>query len=89
VDPYSIRSARISDPHPIRDNNGRPVHLVCVELNAKNRLGAYTGLERVPFAIADGVLSVPHDRKGVRLMSGDCYRYPVNLRPFPELEKIS
>jgi hypothetical protein len=84
ADPYSIRSSRISDPLPITDNVGQPVELICVERNVRNWAGAYIGIHRIPFARIGRLLSIPHDDKGVKLMSDECYRHPINLKPFTE-----
>jgi len=49
-DPYSIRDARITPPHEgqIFFQQG---WIVCLEANAKNRMGGYTGLKRTAFLI--------------------------------------
>ena len=53
VDPYSIRSVSISAP--IRSSMGEPNGwLVCLEANAKNRMGGYTGLSRTAYYIRSG-----------------------------------
>jgi hypothetical protein len=49
-DPYSIRDARISVPEQghLFFQQG---WIVCLEANAKNRMGGYTGLKRTAFLI--------------------------------------
>jgi hypothetical protein len=58
-DPYSIRDAEISEPFP----GGTAINysfesgegwVVCVRANAKNRLGAYVGLQETAFIIRNG-----------------------------------
>lgn len=49
-DPYSIRDARVSRPL-VGSFNFRSGWVVCFEANAKNRMGAYTGRQRVGYMI--------------------------------------
>lgn len=44
-DPYSVRAARITNFKNLEGPDGGAVYSACVEFNAKNRLGAYTGLQ--------------------------------------------
>lgn len=69
ADPYSLRSVAISEPRPWRNLSGVEGHLVCYRFNAKNRMGAYTGVRAVGFFIRDGVV-YPPNRAG--LLSTSC-----------------
>ncbi len=54
-DPYSIRSASVSQPvqgHFFFQQGW----IVCLELNAKNRMGGYIGLKRTAYLINRGVI---------------------------------
>ena len=55
-DPYSVRGASISLP-----SEGhlffRQGWIVCVELNARNRMGGYVGLQRTAYLINRGTIT--------------------------------
>ena len=57
ADPYSIRDASISQPIPRPDLIFGNPHTVCVRMNAKNRMGGYTGMRATMFTFKDGRLS--------------------------------
>lgn len=76
-DPYSIRSARISEPR----SWGKLI-LVCVEANAKNRLGGYTGIQPTVYEFINKELSTSFSNN-VFLCPSD-----ITYRPFPDLEAI-
>lgn len=74
-DPYSVRDARISGVVPLSGvlaGNGQGV---CVEFNAKNSFGAYTGVERHTVMFRNGAASSIQD--------GTCD--DGDYGPFPEL----
>jgi hypothetical protein len=50
-DPYSMRDVSISRVY--EDTNGT---LICFEANARNRMGAYVGRDRIAFRFKDGKL---------------------------------
>lgn len=55
-DPYSLRDVAISEPQPGRlllQTTG-PGWIVCLEANAKNKMGGYVGLRRTAFLIIEG-----------------------------------
>lgn len=77
-DPYSVRDARVSFPRW-----GGPVFtpgwVVCVEANAKNRMGAYTGRQTTALVIKnDRVINT-----GNEMFCGE----GTTFEPFPELEQ--
>lgn len=87
-DPHSLRDVSISEPFegkttvtqgvfriPISEKHG---WFVCVEMNAKNRSGAYTGLKRWAFFIRDGSIIDQIEEAPV------CASEP--LTPWPEME---
>ena len=90
-DPYSIRDASISEP--VGSRTGEPDGwLVCLETNAKNRMGGYTGLSRTAYYVRLG-------GQVVGLETGDYGNYSCSGRtltgtrtltfsPWPELEQL-
>ena len=79
-DPYSLRSVRISNPHEgvFATTSG---YRVCLEANAKNRMGGYIGLRRLTYLINSGQV--------VSSMDGGyiCDNPPYNdYAPWPEME---
>lgn len=83
-DPYSIRSAQISEPAPgfVGLLNGGTQMVVCTRFNAKNSFGAYTGVETFLFAFSNGKLL----GMGQNALAGCENR---TYSPFPELENIT
>jgi hypothetical protein len=57
-DPYSVRDAQITEPAVIFVGlvNGGKAPGVCVQMNAKNSFGAYTGMETFAVAFRNGQL---------------------------------
>jgi hypothetical protein len=83
ADPYSLRSTGISDPFLSPD--GRP--MVCIEYNARNALGGYTGIDRMGFVwTATGLRPAVRGLGGVTNLT--CWRSVQVFRPFPELSQI-
>jgi len=76
-DPYSIRDAAITEP-AMSTYAGLPAWSVCIRVNAKNRMGAYTGRKSTAIYIRNGQV-VGSDE--TCLISG-------TQRPFPELESL-
>ena len=83
-DPYSVRAARISDIFIMHDGNHLEVLAVCLEFNAKNRVGAYTGISVSGFVFrSDGTLFRPTSEwRQIELCSS------VNYDEFGELEAL-
>jgi len=80
-DPYSIRSASVSQPiqgHLLFQQGW----IVCLEANAKNRMGAYIGVQRTAYLLNRG--SVVQTMNKAPL----CNNPQVNFAPWPELEQI-
>jgi len=80
IDPGSIRDARIGQVYacPIEAGlHAAPMTCVCVELNAKNRLGGYTGTQTKVAVYRNFVFEKLKDVE----MSDDC----GGFSPFPEL----
>ena len=90
-DPYSIRDASISEP--VWSRKGEPNGwLVCLEANAKNRMGGYTGLSRTAYYVRIGGHLVGSE-------TGDYGNYictgrtltgmrTLTFSPWPELEQL-
>lgn len=89
-DPDSIKDARIGQPHRCLGPSYQvgfsygdrkvPASCVCIELNAKNSYGGYTGVRRT--------VAVFPDAGGFDTMDGGVLgfdEYCQNLQPFPEL----
>lgn len=77
-DPYSVRDALVADPFwsaGIIDSGWA----ICSRFNAKNRMGAYTGIETRAVLLMPTRI-VPTDPSGI------CYDNPT-YRPFPEMEE--
>lgn len=83
-DPYSIRSAEISEPKTSWAGllYGGNVMTVCARFNAKNRFGAYIGVTPVAYIFYEG--EVAHSVQNPPTACAD-HEYS----PFPELENIS
>lgn len=87
-DPYSVRDASISQPlyaSTIFDGMSmvpRKGWIVCVRANAKNRMGAYTGMQETVFLFSGSTVALT--------LSGPSYAGqiadPAVYQPFPELE---
>lgn len=76
-DPYSIRSAGLAEPRIFVNTV-----VVCIEANAKNKLGGYTGLKPTAYVFNYKQLS-SHGEETVMCPEN------VNYRAFPELEHIT
>jgi hypothetical protein len=103
VDPYSIRDAQITEPNKIGQlvKKGTLTQetgwAVCVRANAKNRMGAYTGIKSTVFLIRDGRVVESADDTPVALTDrGVLTITPIYIKehcegakfePFPEVEE--
>lgn len=76
-DPYSVRDAQISEPR-VHSAMAGPRWNVCFRGNAKNRLGAYTGLDYIVFVIKDGRITASADGAALSCQG-------AAFGPFPEL----
>jgi hypothetical protein len=84
VDPYSLRSTGISEPFTTPDGT---TGMFCVEYNARNALGGYTGIDRMGFVWTDrGLRPGTYGLGGVTNLT--CFQPGVIMRPFPELGAI-
>lgn len=90
-DPYSIRDAEISQPKPgqmaipgiIKVETG---WIVCVRANAKNRMGAYTGIRDTVMVIRDGqVLGSLSDQPTHYDIRTNCR--DIKYEPFSEIQE--
>lgn len=81
-DPYSIRSALISEPIAYYRVGFGHVWFVCYKLNAKNRYGAYTGLKQSTCSFDGNML------KNCREDSSDFNCGQAKYQPFPEAEEL-
>lgn len=79
-DPYSIRSAEISNVMTPIEAPGW--QFVCVKANAKNRLGGYVGRRTMSLRVRNGTIVGSLDN------APGCLDPRVKYRPFPELENI-
>lgn len=77
-DPYSIRDAAISAPISGVSIYG-PVVTVCVRANAKNRMGAYTGLSATAFVFRGGQITATNTDQAEIICGNASYG------PFPEI----
>lgn len=83
ADPYSLRSTGISDPFLSPDGSA----MVCIEYNARNALGGYTGIDRQGFVwTRAGLRPATHGLGGVTNLT--CFRSVQVFHPFPELARI-
>ncbi len=86
-DPGSIVGAQIADPMECRihamsgTTNAPGSTCVCIELNARNSYGGYTGAKREVFAITNAGDMSPVNYGTVGPSAELC----PNLKPFPEL----
>lgn len=80
-DPYSIRSASISEPvqgHLLFQQG----YIVCVELNAKNRMGGYIGLQKTAYLLNRDTVVQTMTKAPL------CNSPQLNFSPWPELEQM-
>ena len=80
-DPYSIRSVAVSQPiqgHLFFQQGW----IVCLESNAKNRMGGYIGLQRTAYLLNRG--NVAHAMEKAPL----CDNAQVSYSAWPELEQM-
>lgn len=80
-DPYSLRDVKLSKPFPSRTGWGVG-WAVCLTLNAKNRMGGYTGLSTDYYEI-DGSTVERQDRF-VPFVGDQCA--PAVMEPWPEMD---
>jgi hypothetical protein len=77
-DPYSLRDVAISDIVAFRD-----MTFLCLEANAKNRMGAYVGLRRVLFVVEkDDIVGPITDENATSI----CSSMMIHYSPWPEME---
>lgn len=81
-DPYSIRSAEITEPFPMQHVTAGHYWVVCVRANAKNRFGAYVGVTTDAYGFRNGKLV---EKSG----HPETYCNGRSYLPFPELEAIT
>lgn len=83
ADPYSLRSPGLSEPFKAKSG----AWVVCVEYNAKNLAGGYTGLDRFPLVATTDkrLLDASYTRT---VDTATCYGSEVIMHPFPELSRI-
>ncbi len=77
-DPYSVRDAEISNVADF----GNGTQGVCVKVNAKNRMGGYTGRQAHAITMSGTILIREYTNHPL------CLRPDVKYRPFPELEAL-
>jgi hypothetical protein len=76
-DPYSLRNVAISKP-ALGKIGSEPGWLVCLQNNAKNRMGGYVGLKKDAYLIRNGGIIGSEDAALV------CDT--LQLEPWPEME---
>jgi len=80
-DPYSIRSVSVSQP--IQGHLFfRQGWIVCLESNAKNRMGGYIGLQRTAYLLNRGNVVQTMEKAPL------CNDAQVSYSPWPELEQM-
>lgn len=80
-DPYSIRSASISQPiqgHLFFEQGW----IVCLEANSKNRMGGYIGVQQTAYLLNRGSVIQSMEKASM------CNSPKVSFLPWPELEQI-
>jgi hypothetical protein len=84
-DPYSVRDAEISKP--LRQDRGS---VVCMRFNAKNKLGAYVGLQQyaVPFLDEKLDSTMLAAMRQVGAHASDILCKGAEYGPFTELERL-
>jgi hypothetical protein len=76
-DPDSVRDAKIGPPFTCLNGSG---NCICLEVNAKNSYGGYTGLQVL------GVRLLSNDVEGIGEMAADAREKPCGpFSAFPEL----
>lgn len=76
-DPHSLRDVSVSKPFP-GTMYRQPGWVVCLRLNAKNRMGGYIGLNDSAYLFRDGGIVASDDHPAI------CAAIPH--QPWPELE---
>ena len=76
-DPYSLRNVAVSKP-ALGKIGTNPGWLVCLQSNAKNRMGGYVGLKKDAYVIRNGIVIGSEDAAPV------CET--LQLEPWPEME---
>lgn len=84
-DPYSIRDASISAPFAVNRIGHGEVWFVCVRANAKNRMGAYTGLKPTAYWFQSGKMQLASSA-APEYDEFNCAH--AKYSPFPEIENI-
>ncbi|HLL28611.1 MAG TPA: hypothetical protein VKT73_13285 [Xanthobacteraceae bacterium] len=77
-DPGSIRDAKIGQPFTCRDGSG---DCVCIEANAKNALGGYTGIQLIGIQFPGRTHAESFGTMAEAARTEPCGA----LKPFPEL----
>ena len=85
-DPYSVRDASISQPFVIPYGLGgqSQAWVVCVRANAKNRMGAYAGMQETLIVFEGDAIDASRSGRDV---ASACRS--AQYGPFPELEALS
>ncbi|WP_288582329.1 hypothetical protein [uncultured Methylobacterium sp.] len=87
LDPYSIRDAEIAEVLTSTGVDARMYGNICVNMNAKNSLGAYTGRQyQIYYFNQSGKL---YDAQQGTFHSIMCSDKRVRYSPFKELERLS
>jgi hypothetical protein len=76
-DPYSVRNVAVSKP-TLGKIGSEPGWVVCLQSNAKNRMGGYVGLKKDAYLIRNGIIINSETEAPV------CEA--LQLEPWPEIE---
>ena len=82
-DPYSVRDLEITLPtkgalwHGLLSGGSLPAWTICVSLNAKNRLGAYTGWSTIVLFIRNNIVVEFENYGSVTMSTYQCGRVTV------------
>jgi hypothetical protein len=80
-DPYSLKDVSVAEPYEGRYLFDRG-WIVCMRVNAKNRMGGYVGVEPVMIMINRGTVNEAQtDFEG-------CYNPELDYEPWPEMENL-
>jgi hypothetical protein len=86
VEPGSVTFLGIADPVPVLTEAGK-FWLVCIELDARERGGAYMGPRRIALGMLPGMVSAPMERQKVDIRNEDCEAPQLVWRAWSDRER--
>ncbi len=79
----------VTAPAPVTAATLGTVWLVCAEIDARVKGGDYMGPRKFAFGFNGVAVSTPSDRSVIPLTGTDCDRFPLEWRPWPELQTVA